>query len=179
MSQTALFNHFKTQKKESLEILICEDSIEAQTLQSVAKFFKRETILFPDFRATFGDDLRSYKEELLELFFSLRTYHNAKNKPLIIAPLKTLLFPLPKPDLLQSTRLEFGSEVDLKSFKEQMLFWGYNFVDMVQVEGEISFRGDIIDIYPPASKKPLRISLFDDEIEQIKEFELETQRTSK
>ena len=177
MSQTALFNHFKTHKKESLEILICEDSTEAQTLQSVAKFFKRETILFPDFRATFGDDLRSYKEELLELFFSLRTYHNAKNKPLIIAPLKTLLFPLPKPDLLQSTRLEFGSEVDLKSFKEKMLFWGYSFVDMVQVEGEISHRGDILDIYIPSSSNPYRISFFDNEIEQIKEFELESQRT--
>ena len=177
MSQTALFNHFKTHKKESLGILICEDSTEAQTLQSVAKFFKRETILFPDFRATFGDDLRSYKEELLELFFSLRTYHNAKNKPLIIAPLKTLLFPLPKPDLLQSTRLEFGSEVDLKSFKEKMLFWGYSFVDMVQVEGEISHRGDILDIYIPSSSNPYRISFFDNEIEQIKEFELESQRT--
>ena len=177
MSQTALFNHFKTHKKESLGILICEDSTEAQTLQSVAKFFKRETILFPDFRATFGDDLRSYKEELLELFFSLRTYHNAKNKPLIISPLKTLLFPLPKPDLLQSTRLEFGSEVDLKSFKEKMLFWGYSFVDMVQVEGEISHRGDILDIYIPSSSNPYRISFFDNEIEQIKEFELESQRT--
>ena len=177
MSQTALFNHFKTHKKESLEVLICEDSTEAQTLQSVAKFFKRETILFPDFRATFGDDLRSYKEELLELFFSLRTYHNAKNKPLIIAPLKTLLFPLPKFDLLQSTLLEFGSEIDLTSFKEKMLFWGYSFVDMVQVEGEISHRGDILDIFIPSSSNPYRISFFDNEIEQIKEFELESQRT--
>ena len=60
-----------------------------------------------------------------------------------------------------------------------MLFWGYTFVDMVQVEGEISFRGDIIDIYPPSSKMPIRISLFDDEIEQIKYFELESQRTKK
>jgi len=45
--------------------------------------------------------------------------------------------------------------------------------------GEISFRGDIIDIYAPASKNPVRISLFDNEIEQIKEFELESQRTLK
>lgn len=177
MSQTALFNHFKTQKKNSLEVLICEDAIEAQNLESVARFFKRETIIFPDFRATFGDDLRSYKEELLELFFSLRKYHNAKNKPLIISPLKTLLFPLPKSELLKSTTLEFGEQVDLKAFKEQMLFWGYSFVDMVQVEGEISHRGDILDIFIPSSENPYRISFFDNEIEQIKEFELESQRT--
>ena len=177
MSQPALYNFFKSEKHDSLDLLICEDTKEAESLESVAKFFKRETLLFPDFRATFGDDLRSYKEELHELFSTLRLYHKAKNKPLIISPLKTLLFPLPKEALLDSTTLEFGSEVDLKSFKEQMLFWGYTFVDMVQVEGEISHRGDILDIYIPATTNPYRIFFFDNEIEQIKEFELESQRT--
>jgi len=179
MSQTELFNHFKTQKKESLELLICEDTKEAESLESVAKFFKRDVLLFPDFRASFGDDLRSYKEELHELFATLRVYHEAKNKPLIISPLKTLLFHLPKKELLNSTYLEFGETIDLNAFKEKMLFWGYTFVDMVQVEGEISFRGDILDIFIPQNKNPYRISLFDNEIEQIKEFELESQRTLK
>ena len=177
MPQTALFNYFKTQKKESLELLICEDTKEAESLKSVAKFFQRDTLVFPDFRASYGDDLRSYKEELHELFFALYTYHKAKKKPLIISPLKTLLFPLPKAEILSATTLEFGSEVDLKAFKEKMLFWGYTFVDMVQVEGEISHRGDILDIYIPATEHPYRISFFDNEIEQIKEFSLESQRT--
>ena len=179
MSQPALFNYFKTHDIKDLELLICEDSKEAGELESVAKFFKRDVLLFPDFRPSFGDDLRSYKEELHELFSSLRRYYTSNKKPLIISPLKTLLFPLPKKELLQTTRLEFAQVLDLKAFKEQMLFWGYNFVDMVQVEGEISFRGDIIDIYAPASSNPIRISLFDNEIEQIKYFELESQRTLK
>ncbi|MCD6433955.1 MAG: transcription-repair coupling factor, partial [Sulfurimonas sp.] len=179
MSQSSLYEYFKTQKKQTLEVLICEGSKEAHELESVAKFFEEEVILFPDFRAGFGDDLRSFKEELHQLFSALRTYYLSKKKPLVIAPLKSLLFHLPIQNLLRSTTLEFGTTINLKSFKEQMLFWGYNFVDMVQVEGEISFRGDIIDIYPPASLHPIRISLFDDEIEQIKEFELESQRTKK
>jgi transcription-repair coupling factor (superfamily II helicase) len=179
MSQATLFNYFKNTTKDDLEILICEDLKESHSLESVAKFFKREVILFPDFRATFGDDLRSYKEELHELFDALRIYHRAKRKPLIISPLKTLLFHLPKKELLESTKLEFGQTVDLNAFKEQMLFWGYDFVDMVQVEGEISFRGDILDIFVPQKKNPYRISFFDNEIEQIKEFELESQRTLK
>ncbi|MEA2099358.1 MAG: transcription-repair coupling factor, partial [Campylobacterota bacterium] len=179
MSQSPLFQYYTTQKKQDLEILICEDSKEASELESVAKFFKKDTLLFPDFRPSFGDDLRVYKEELHQLFSSLRTYYKAKKKPLIISPLKTLLFHLPKESLLESTSLEFGGKIDLKSFKEKMLFWGYNFVDMVQVEGEISFRGDIIDIYTPSAQLPVRISLFDDEIEQIKLFELESQRTQK
>ncbi|MEA3330177.1 MAG: CarD family transcriptional regulator [Campylobacterota bacterium] len=179
MSQSSLYGYFKTQKKQTLEVLICEDSKEAYELESVAKFFKKDVVLFPDFRAGFGDDLRSFKEELHQLFFALRTYYLADKKPLIISPLKTLLFHMPREKLLKSTSLEFGATINLSLFKEEMLFWGYTFVDMVQVEGEISFRGDIIDIYPPASKNPIRVSLFDDEIEQIKYFELETQRTKK
>jgi transcription-repair coupling factor (superfamily II helicase) len=177
MLQAALFNHFKNNTSSNLEILICADLKEAHELESVAKFFNKDVLIFPDFRPSYGDDLRSYKEELHELFFALRSYYNAKNKPLVISPLKTLLFELPKEHLLESTSLEFAQVIDLNAFKEKMLFWGYNFVDMVQVEGEISFRGDIIDIFTPSAKNPVRISLFDNEIEQIKEFELESQRT--
>lgn len=179
MSQSSLFEYFKLSKKQDLEVLVCEDIKEAHELESVAKFFKKDVLVFPDFRAGLGDDLRSYTEELHQLFSALRTYYNSKNKPLVISPLKTLLFPLPKAELLESTTIEFGQKLDLKSFKEKMLFWGYSFVDMVQVEGEISHRGDILDIYAPSSEFPIRISLFDDEIEQIKFFELESQRTQK
>ncbi|MCK9454368.1 DEAD/DEAH box helicase [Sulfurimonas sp.] len=179
MSQNRLFQYYKTSKEQDLDILICQDAKEAHELESVAKFFKKDVLLFPDFRAAYGDDLRVYKEELHELLTALRKYYSLKKKPLVILPLKTVLFNLPKESLLGSTTLEFGSNIELKSFKEQMLFWGYNFVDMVQVEGEISFRGDIIDIFPPSSQMPLRVSLFDDEIEQIKYFELESQRTQK
>ncbi len=179
MSQSSLFEYFKTNKEQDLELLICEDTKEAHELESVAKFFKKEVLVFPDFRAGLGDDLRSYKEELHQLFSALRIYYGHKKKPLIISPLKTLLFPLPKEELLQSITVEFGGEINLKKFKEQMLFWGYSFVDMVQVAGEISHRGDILDIYAPSSEHPVRISLFDETIEQIKYFEVESQRTKK
>ncbi len=178
MSQNILFQYLDSDTNQDLEVLICEDSIEAESLESVAKFFKKDVIVFPDFRPSFGDDLRVYKEEVHSLFTKLRTYYKAKQKPLVISPLKTLLFNLPKENMFGSTTIEFGGNIKLKEFKQQMLFWGYTFVDMVQVEGEISHRGDIIDIYIPSSKMPIRISLFDDEIEQIKHFELESQRTA-
>ncbi|MBA1432650.1 MAG: DEAD/DEAH box helicase [Epsilonproteobacteria bacterium] len=176
MSQAALYNHFKN-SDAALDLLVCEDAKEAHELQNVAHFFHKETIVFPDFRPAYGDDLRTYKEELHTLLQALREYYQATKKPLVIAPLKSLLFPLPKAEMLGATSLEFGAEIDLQAFKEQMLFWGYTFVDMVQVAGEISHRGDIIDIFVPSSAHPVRISLFDTEIEQIKAFDLDTQRT--
>ena len=59
--------NFKTQSKNELDLLICEDLKEAKELEHVAKFFKQEVLVFPDFRPTFGDDLRVYKEELHSL----------------------------------------------------------------------------------------------------------------
>ncbi|MEE8589049.1 MAG: CarD family transcriptional regulator, partial [Sulfurimonadaceae bacterium] len=177
MPQSRLFEQFRNQNVNDLELLICEDEKESHRLADVAKFFERDVLIFPDFRARFQDDLRPFKEEMQELFRALRTYYNAEKKPLIISPLKALLFPLPKPELLETFDIEYAQTLGLKAFKEKMLFWGYSFVDMVQVEGEISFRGDIIDIFTPNSENPYRISLFDEEIEEIKHFTLEKQRT--
>ena len=177
MSQSFLYEYYKTSKVDDLEVLLCDDAKEAHELEAVAKFFNKDVLVFPDFRPSRGDDLRVYKEELHHLFSQLRVYYKSKRKPLVISPIKTLLFHLPKEQLLQSILLEFGEEIKLQAFKEQMLFWGYTFVDIVQVEGEISFRGDIIDIYVPSASKPIRVSLFDETIEQIKLFELESQRT--
>ncbi len=176
MIQSRLFEQFKLQTF-NFDLLICEDAKEAKELADVAAYFERDAIVFPDLRATYLDDLRSYGEELIHLFAALREYATCKHKPLVISPFKTLLFPFPKPSLLEGMTLEFGATIPLKAFKEQMLRWGYSFVDIVQVEGEISFRGDIFDIFIPTHEHPYRISLFDEEIEEIKAFETETQRT--
>ena len=105
MSQNRLFEYFKTDIKQNLEVLVCEDSKEADELYSVVKFFNKEAIVFPDFRACFGDDLRVYKEELHKLFYALKIYYAKDKKPLIISPLKTLLFNLPDYSLFQSKKL--------------------------------------------------------------------------
>ena len=178
MIQSKFYEYLKNKKKSVLDVLICEDEKEAKELRDVALFFERDVVVFPDLRAAYLDDLRSFKEELSALFEALRTYHAKDKKPLVISPLKTLLFKLPKAEILNSFDIEFGSKIELKSFKEKMLRWGYSFVDIVQVEGEISFRGDIFDIFIPSQPNPYRISLFDDEIEEIKPFVTESQRTT-
>jgi transcription-repair coupling factor (superfamily II helicase) len=179
MSQARWYEYLKNNPKNRPEILLCEDAKEASELSDVSTFLEVPHIVLPDFRATYMDDLRPFSEELFALFAALRTYYNAPKKPLIIAPLKTLLFPMPDPSLLQSETIEFASRIDLGAFKEKLLHWGYTFVDMVEMEGEVSHRGDILDIYVPNQRNPFRISLFDDEVEEIKAFDVETQRTDK
>ncbi len=179
MSQARWYEYLKNNPKNLPDIVVCEDAKEASELRDVSTFLGVNSIVLPDFRATYMDDLRPFSEELFALFAALRSYYTATKKPLIIAPLKTLLFPMPKSSLLQSQTIEFASRLDLGAFKGQLLHWGYTFVDMVEMEGEVSHRGDILDIYVPDQPHPYRISLFDDEIEEIKAFDVETQRTNK
>ncbi len=179
MSQPKFYEYLKNNPKKRCDIILCEDAKEASELADVATFLEVETLVLPDFRASYMDDLRPFSEELFALFAALRSYYSAKKKPLIIAPLKTLLYPLPHPSLLQSMTIEFASRLDLKQLKETLHRWGYTFVDMVEMEGEISHRGDILDIFIPNTPNPYRISLFDDEVEEIKMFDVQTQRTDK
>ncbi|MGD9969904.1 MAG: DEAD/DEAH box helicase [Sulfuricurvum sp.] len=179
MPQARWYEYCKTNPKKLPNALLCEDAKEASELSDVCKYLGIEHVVLPDFRAAYMDDLRPFGEELFALFGALREYYTAVKKSLLIAPLKTLLFPVPKAELLQSFEIEFASRLDLSHLKETLLHWGYTFVDMVEMEGEVSHRGDILDIYIPGSENPYRISLFDDEVEEIKQFDVETQRTDK
>ncbi len=176
MSQSRLYEYLQN---NSPELIIVKDYKEASAAADLARFLGKEVILFPDLRAISGDDLRSFKGELFELFSALNRYESASKKPLVISPIKTLSHALPSAELCALKQLEFGSTIALESFKKEMLFWGYTFVDIVEEKGEISFRGDIIDIYPISASAPYRISLFDDEVEEIRTFELETQKSVK
>ncbi len=176
MNQARIFEYIKLNKKLP-EVLVLQDDVECSEVSDLLKYFKIEHIVFPDFRASVGDDLRAYGDELKLLQNALYTYYNAKTKPLVITPYKTMYHKLPKESLLEIVNLEFAGTIKLQEFKEKLIAWGYSFVDIVEVEGEVSFRGDIIDIFVNGASDAIRISLFDEEIEQIKAFDVETQRT--
>jgi len=84
--------------------------------------------------------------------------------------------PLPKPEYFSSKTIEFGETLKLHELKEMLYQWGYHFTDIAAQRGEVSFRGDIIDIYPIDADKPYRISLFDEEVETIQHYDESTQK---
>lgn len=171
------YEYCKKNPKNLPDVLVCRDAKESHELASVCRFLGINHIVFSDFRASYMDDLRPFKEELFELFGSLRDYYKADKKPLIISPYKTLFYSVPREHMLGSFKLEFASTIDLEELKSKLLNWGYSFVDMIQEPSEVSFRGDIIDIFIPESENPYRISLFDNEIEEIRAFDIDTQRS--
>jgi transcription-repair coupling factor (superfamily II helicase) len=153
--------------------IITKNYSEAILIGEVAKYLNLDYVILPDFRANFGDDMRSYKEELFELNSALFKYYNSNS--LLISPINTILRKLPTKKYFDFIKLEFADTIDLNELKEKLVLWGYEVVSIIQEKGEVSFRGDIIDIYPINSSVPYRISLFDTEIENIKTFDEFTQ----
>ncbi|WQU39163.1 transcription-repair coupling factor [Helicobacter pylori] len=165
------------------QILACKDFKESKLAKEVISYFKPNTkaVLFPEFRAKKNDDLRSFFEEFLQLLGGLREFYQAlenKQETIIIAPISALLHPLPKKELLESFKITLLEKYNLKDLKDKLFYYGYEILDLVEVEGEASFRGDIVDIYAPNSKA-YRLSFFDMECESIKEFDPTTQMSLK
>ncbi|RKV24109.1 transcription-repair coupling factor [Helicobacter pylori] len=165
------------------QILACKDFKESKLAKEVISYFKPNTkaVLFPEFRAKKNDDLRSFFEEFLQLLGGLREFYQAlenKQEAIIIAPISALLHPLPKKELLESFKITLLEKYNLKDLKDKLFYYGYEILDLVEVEGEASFRGDIVDIYAPNSKA-YRLSFFDTECESIKELDPTTQMSLK
>ncbi|AEE71177.1 transcription-repair coupling factor [Helicobacter pylori 83] len=181
MIQSSLYRALN--KGFDYQILACKDFKESELAKEVISYFKPNTkaILFPEFRAKKNDDLRSFFEEFLQLLGGLREFYQAlenKQEAIIIAPISALLHPLPKKELLESFKITFLEKYNLKDLKDKLFYYGYEILDLVEVEGEASFRGDIVDIYAPNSKA-YRLSFFDTECESIKEFDPTTQMSLK
>jgi transcription-repair coupling factor (superfamily II helicase) len=73
--------------------------------------------------------------------------------------------------------LRAGDEIDVEKFLQQLIELGYERVDLVERKGEMSIRGGIVDVYPIDSEWPVRIELFDVEIDSIRTFDMVTQRS--
>ncbi|MFP6159097.1 transcription-repair coupling factor [Helicobacter pylori] len=181
MIQSSLYRALN--KGFDYQILACKDFKESKLAKEVISYFKPniKAVLFPEFRAKKNDDLRSFFEEFLQLLGGLREFYQAlenKQETIIITPISALLHPLPKKELLESFKITLLEKYNLKDLKDKLFYYGYEILDLVEVEGEASFRGDIVDIYA-SNSKAYRLSFFDTECESIKELDPTTQMSLK
>jgi len=97
----------------------------------------------------------------------------------IVASLLSLLQPIPTPrDLEQDfVHLQTGQRLDVQALLERLVSTGYGRQPLAERPGEVSLRGDILDVFPFAADLPLRIELFDEEVESLRTFDPETQRS--
>lgn len=98
---------------------------------------------------------------------------------ILIVPVAALKRILPPIDYWKRFQLDYklGEVIDIENDLKMMVKMGYERVDMVTNPAEFSMRGGIIDIYPITESNPIRIELFDDEVDSIRYFDLVTQRS--
>ncbi|WP_103596126.1 transcription-repair coupling factor [Campylobacter concisus] len=161
------------------QILICEDDKEAALCADAASFAGFSAFKLPDFRAKKGDDLRSFNEELFEISSVLSKYYKFDGKKIIISPFSTLLNPLPTQKNLESSTIRLKDNLNLSEFADLLIRFGYECVDIVESVGEFSIRGEVIDIYGVNMDDPVRILLFGDEVESIRNYNTATQISNK
>ena len=122
--------------------------------------------------ATSSPELRSQRIEAL-------TAWSEKKSGVLIAPVAALKRILPQPSYWSKYQLAYveGEEIDVAGYQTSLIEMGYERVSMVTTPGEFSQRGGIIDIYPLTENHPVRIELFDVEIDSIRFFDADTQRS--
>ena len=174
MYQSNIYEYLE--KLDETKLFICNNDKEAIQIRDVAVVLGFDTFVLPDLRVSAGEDLRAYAEDVQALFLQLAKYHQSRQKKVLISPLRTLLIPFPKSTYFSSQIIEFGDTLNLQELKNTLYHWGYHFTDIAAQRGEVSFRGDIIDIYPIDAEKPYRISLFDEEVETIQHYDEGTQK---
>jgi len=173
-----IFNYIKLSKDTKL--LIVADEKQAMIARDCASYLGLTPFVLSDLRANFGDDLLSFSEEIKEMTSTLEGFHKyRKQNKILISPVRTITYPLPKAQCFDNLTIEFASTINIQELKEKLYNWGYYFVDIVTEQGEVSIRGDIIDIFPPNDEYGYRVSLFDDEVEGIRKFDVENQKSFK
>ncbi|HYP69027.1 MAG TPA: transcription-repair coupling factor [Thiobacillaceae bacterium] len=161
-------------------LVLCAAPWDAQRLVDEINWFKPELkpALFPDWETLPYDAFSPHPDLISDRLATL--YRLSRGDFRVVAvPLTTALTRLPPPEFLAAHTffLEQGDRLDEAAFREQMRLGGYSHVNQVYSPGEFSIRGGLIDLFPMGSPLPYRIDLFDNEIESLRAFDVDSQRT--
>lgn len=172
------------QKTTGIKVLITQDTLSANQLFDELGFFfhpkgkQQELLLFPDWETLPYDQFSPHQDIISQRLYTLSRIQQLQNA-IVISSVSTLMHRLCPPQFINhyALMLKQGQKLDLEQFRNQLQQAGYHNVNKVLEHGEFALRGSIIDVYPMGSGQPFRIELFDDEIESLREFDTETQRT--
>ncbi|WP_394144299.1 transcription-repair coupling factor [Vibrio atypicus] len=147
-------------------------------LQEIEQFTQEDVVLFPDWETLPYDNFSPHQEIISDRIARLYQLPT-QTSGITIVPVSTLLQrQSPRDYLMQHTLMvKVGDLYSLDKLRLQLEKSGYRHVDQVFGPGEYASRGSILDLYPMGSNDPFRIDFFDDEIDTIRTFDPENQRS--
>lgn len=164
-------------------LLLTHDTPSALRLeQELASLNQQQQLpicLFPDWE-TLPYDTFSPHQDIISQRLATLYQLSRMDKGIVIVPVTTLMQRLAPKQYLEANSLiiQKGDKKDLHQLRQELEASGYRYVDQVMEHGEFSARGAILDLFPMGSKTPFRLDFFDDEIDEIRLFDPENQRSS-
>jgi transcription-repair coupling factor (superfamily II helicase) len=168
---------------ESPLLVVTADVQAASRLMEEVCFFlddrSAEILSFPDWETLPYDVFSPLPELVSQRLLTLHRLRRLK-RGVIVVPVATLMQRLLPAEFLDanSLMLKVGDELDLDGFRQRLEAAGYQCVSQVMTHGEFAVRGSLIDMFPMGSEQPYRVDLLDLEIDSIRIFDPESQRTS-
>src|SRR5574343_870875 len=164
--------------------IVTADATDAQRLLEEMAFFAPELrcALFPDWETLPYDSFSPHQDlisERLATLWRIQQRHKDTGADVVLVPATTALYRLAPPAFLAGYTFEFKvhQKLDEAQLKSQLTLAGYNHVSQVVSPGEYAVRGGLIDLFPMGSPVPYRVDLFDDEIDSIRTFDPDSQRS--
>jgi len=167
-------------ESKKLVMIITPDTLSANRLSDELSFFcpNDPILLFPDWETLPFDHFSPHQDIIsgrLTTLFQLPTMQQG----VLITPISTLTYRIAPQNYLEKTTfiLSCGDKLPIDPTRKRLENAGYRCVSQVREHGEFAVRGSIIDLFPMGSSLPYRIDLFDDEIDSIRTFSPDTQRS--
>ncbi|MBN3820758.1 transcription-repair coupling factor, partial [Paraburkholderia sp. Se-20369] len=160
--------------------VICANAVDAQRLAQEIGYFSPEARvrLLPDWETLPYDTFSPHQDLVSERLATLHDLGEGRCDILLV-PATTALYRMPPASFMAAYTFAFaqGERLDEAKLKAQLTLAGYEHVSQVVRPGEYCVRGSLIDLYPMGSPLPYRIDLFDDQVDSIRAFDPDTQRS--
>src|SRR5665647_3037790 len=167
-----------------LTAIVTANATDAQRLLDEIAFFAPDLrcVLFPDWETLPYDSFSPHQDlisERLATLWRISQHDRKMGADVVIVPATTALYRLAPPSFLAGYTFHFKvkQQLDEARLKAQLTLAGYSHVTQVVSPGEYAVRGGLIDLFPMGSAVPYRVDLFDDEIDSIRSFDPDSQRS--
>jgi len=160
--------------------VVAASPLDAQRLQEEIAWFAPalRCHLLPDWETLPYDSFSPHQDLISERLATLYAVTRGECDVLIVAAATALARMAPPSHLIGHTFfLKKGDKLDIEKLRGQLTLAGYQHVTQVVAAGEYSVRGGLIDLFPMGTQLPYRIELFDDEVETMRTFDVDSQRT--
>ncbi len=167
------------EQNQNLTVVVTPDTRSAVRLSRILSELSSQNVcVFPDWETLPYDTFSPHQEIISSRLSALFHLQNAK-KGIFLLPISTLMQRLCPPQYLQHNVLliKKGDRLVIDKMRLQLEAAGYRAVEQVLEHGEYAVRGALLDLFPMGSAVPFRLDFFDDEIDSIRTFDVDTQRT--